>query len=178
MKNHDGARRSRLDAGQHAFKVDAALGRVVVRIGLYLKARVGEQGAVIFPTRVADHHLGIRVQAFEEVGADLQAAGAANGLDGGHTGRLDGFAVGTKDQAFDGGVIRGDTVNRQITAGCWRVGHGFFGRANTLQQGQFAAVVVIDADAEIDLAGIAVCVELLVQTQDRIAWGHFDSGEH
>jgi hypothetical protein len=57
------------------------------RVGLDLEAGVGEQRAVVFPARVADQHLGRRVEALQEVGADLQAAGAAEGLHGGHAAR-------------------------------------------------------------------------------------------
>ena len=178
VQYHDGAGRRRLNAGQHAFKIDAALGRIVVRVGLHFKAGAGEQGAVVFPARVADHHLGVRVQAFEEVGADLQAARAANGLDRGHAAGLDGFAVGPENQALDCGVIGGNAVDGQITAGRRGFCHGFFSCAHALQQGQLAAVVVINTHAEVDLVGVGVGVELLVQTQDRVAGGHFDSGEH
>jgi hypothetical protein len=37
---------------------------------------------VVFPARVADGHDGVRQQLLEEVGADFQCAGAADGLGG------------------------------------------------------------------------------------------------
>src|SRR5690606_15654685 len=102
---------------EHAFEVDATLGGVVVRIGLHLEAGVGEQGAVVFPARVADQDLGGGVELLQEVGADLQAAGAADRLHGGHAAALDGLGVGPKYQALHGRVIGGDAVDRQVAAG-------------------------------------------------------------
>ena len=79
--------RRRVQRGQHAVEVDAARGGVVVGVAVDLEAGVGEQGAVVFPARVADQHLGVGVQPLQEVGADLQAAGAAKRLHGGDAAR-------------------------------------------------------------------------------------------
>ena len=55
---------------------------VVVRVGVDREARTFEQRAVILPARVADPHLRTRREAAQEVGADLEPAGAAQRLDG------------------------------------------------------------------------------------------------
>jgi hypothetical protein len=52
-----------------------------------------------------------------------------------------------------------------------------FRRLHALQQRQLAVVVEVHAHAEVDLVGVGVGVELLVQTQDGVAGGHFDGGE-
>ncbi|MDT4855803.1 hypothetical protein FQZ97_901720 [compost metagenome] len=177
MQHDDGAGRCRVQGGQHAVEVDAALGGVVVGVALDREAGVGEQRAVVFPARVADQHGGVGVELLEEVGADLQAAGAADGLDGGHAAGGDGLALGAEDQALDGVVVGHDAVDRQVAAGRGLFHHRLFSGLHALQQGQLAVVVEIHANAEVDLAGVGVGSELLVQTQDRVAGGHFDGGE-
>jgi hypothetical protein len=46
-----------------------------------------------------------------------------------------------------------------------------------LKQGQLAVVVKINAYAQVDFVGVGVGIKLFVQTQNRVAGGHFDSGE-
>ncbi|MCY1517210.1 hypothetical protein D9M68_518800 [compost metagenome] len=178
MQHDDGAGRCRVQGGQHAVEVDAALGGVVVGVALDREAGVGEQRAVVFPARVADQHGGVGVELLEEVGADLQAAGAADGLDGGHAAGGDGLALGAEDQALDGVVVGHDAVDRQVAAGRWGLHHVLLGGLHALEQGQLAVVVVIHADAEIDLVGVGVGCKLLVEAEDRVARRHFDRGEH
>lgn len=73
-----------LQAGHHASEVHATRGGIVVRIILDHETSGFEQGAMVFPGRVADIDFGVRVQALQVVGADLQGAGAAQGLGGDH----------------------------------------------------------------------------------------------
>ena len=89
----------------------------------------------------------------------------------------DRLAVGAEHQAFDRGVVGRDAVDGQVAAGGGLVHHGFLGRLHALQQGQLAVVVEIHAHAQVDLVGVGIGVELVVQTQDRVAGGHFDGGE-
>ena len=173
----DGTRRSCAQIGQHAGKVQVASLGVVVAVGLDFETGIGEQGAVVLPARVADQHLGIGVQVFQKIGANLQAAGAAQGLDGGNAATLDGFALGTEHQRLDGSVVGHNAVNRQIAARRGLVHHGLFGRLHASQQRQLAVVVVIDADTQVDLGWVCVGSILLVQAQNRVTRGHFDSGE-
>jgi hypothetical protein len=132
---------------------------------------------VVFPARVGNQHLGGGIELLEEVSADFQATGAANALHGGHTARLDRLRIGAEHQALDRGVVRGDAVNGQIASRGGLFHHGLFGRLHALQERQFSVVIEVHPDTEIDLVGIGIGCKLLVQTQDRIAGGHFDSGE-
>ena len=177
LQHDDGARRSRVQAGQHAFEVDAAFDRVVISVVLDFKTGVHEDGAVVFPTGVGNQHFGFGADFFQEVGTDFQAARAANGLHGGHAARLDHLRFSAKHQRLDSVVIGHDAVNGQVATGCRGGHHGFFGGLHALQQGQFAVVVEVHAHAQVHFVGVGVGVELLIQTQDRVAGGHFDGGK-
>jgi hypothetical protein len=166
-----------VQAGQHAVEVHAALFRVVVGVGAHFKAGVHKDGAVVFPAGVRDQHFGVGADFLQKVGTDFQAARAANGLHGGHTARLDHVRFGTKHQRLDGVVIGHDAVNRQVATRGGGGHHGFFSRLHALQQGQFAVVVEVHAHAQVHLVGVGVGVELLVQTQNGVAGGHFDGGK-
>ncbi len=104
-----------LQAGHHAGEVYATRGGVVVRVVLDHETGGLEQGTVVFPGRVADINLGVRVQALQVVGADLQGAGAAEGLGG------DDLAVGqqvgilAEQQLLDGGVVSRVAFDRLVT---------------------------------------------------------------
>ena len=132
---------------------------------------------MVFPAGVGDQDFGVGVELFEKVGANLQAAGAANALDRGHAAAFDGLAVGTKHQAFDRRVIGGNAINGQVTAGRGFFHHGLFGGAHAVQQGQLAVVVEIHAHAQVHLGGVGVGVELFIETQDGVTRGHFDGGK-
>ncbi len=177
VQHDDGAGRGGLEAGQHAVEVHAALGRVVVGVAIDHEAGIGEQRAVVLPARIGDQHLGIGADLLEEIGADLQAAGTADGLHGGHTARGDGLAARPEHQRLDGIVIGDDAVDGQVAACRRLVHHGFFSGLDALQQGQLAVVVEIHAHPQVDLVGVGVSSVLLVQTQDRVARCHFDGGE-
>ncbi len=177
VQHDDGAGHSRVQRCQHAGKIDRAACRVVVGIAGHREAGVGEQRKVVLPARVADHHAGSGAELLQEIGADLQAAGAADGLDRGHAAGADRLGAGAEHQALDGRVVRRDTVDRQVAARLGRVHHGFFGGLHTLQQRQLAVFVVVDPNAQVHLVRIGVRGELFVQTQDRVARGHFYSGK-
>ena len=177
VQHDDGAGGGRVQVGQHAFEIDAALGRVVVGVGADFKTGVHEDGAVVFPAGVGNQHFGVGRDLFQEVSADFQAACAADGLHGGHAAGLDHIGVGAKDQAFDRIVIGHDAVDRQIATGRRLIHHGFFSGLYALQQRQLTVIVEVHAHAQVDLVGVGVGSKLLVQTQDRVAGGHFDGGK-
>ncbi len=52
-----------------------------------------------------------------------------------------------------------------------------FGFDNGTQQWNLATFVTVDTHAQVDLIGTGIGIECFVETQDRIAWCHFDSGE-
>ncbi|MNT32299.1 hypothetical protein D3C72_1681720 [compost metagenome] len=174
VQHHDGAGRCGVQVGQHAVEVDRAGGGIVITVAAHFKASIGEDGAVVFPAGVGDQHLGIGAELFQEVGADLQAAGAAHGLHGGNAAGFDDVGISAEHQALDSAVISGDTVNGQVATRRGLVHHGFFGGLHALQQRQLAVVVEIHAHAQVHLARVGVSCELFVQTQDRVAGGHFD----
>ena len=177
VQHDDGAGRCGVQVGQHAVEVDRARGGVVVAVAAHFKARVLEDGAVVFPARVGDQHLGLGADLLEEVGADLEATGAANGLHRGHAARLHHVGVGAEHQGLDGVVVGRNAVDGQVAARCGLVHQGFFGGLHAGQQRQLAVVVEVHAHAQVDLVGVGVSVELLVETQDGVAGGHFDGGE-
>ena len=59
---------------QHLGEAHAAVGGVVVRVGVHGDAGAFEHRAVVVPGRVADPDLAVREPALDEVGADLQPA--------------------------------------------------------------------------------------------------------
>ena len=177
VQHSDGARGGAAQALQHAVKVHPALGRVVVGVGINFKTGVLEDGAVVFPAGVRDQHLGIGVELVQKVGTDFQAAGAANGLHGGHAAAGYGLGIGAKHQGFDGVVVGSNPVDGQIATGCRGVHKGFFSRLYALQQGQFAVVVEVHAHAQIDFLRVGIGSVLFVQAQNGIARGHCDSGK-
>ena len=177
MQHDDGASGRGLEPSQHSGKVDAAAGGVVVGVSFDPEAGLGKKRAVVFPTRVADHHGSMGAEHAQKVSADLQAAGAAERLDGRHPAGCHGFRAGAKNQALDGAVISSDAVDRQVAARLESVHHGFFGSLHAGEQRQLAVVVEIHAHAQIDLDRAGVAGELVVQAQDRVARGHFDGGK-
>jgi hypothetical protein len=177
MQHDDRAGRGHVQRGQHAVEVDPAARRDVVRIGLDGEAGVGEQRAVVLPARVADQHLGAGVQAAQEVRAELEAAGAAECLHGGDAAGLDDGAVGPKYEGLDRSVVRGDAVDGKVAARLRCFHHLALGALHALQQGELARIVVVHADAQVDLVRVGVGVERLGQAQDRVAGSHLDGLE-
>ena len=74
-------------------------------------------------------------------------------------------------------VVRLQAVDRQVAAR-QRVARELLFRApHAFEQGNLALVVVIDADAEIDVAGARIRVERLRDAQDRVTGRHFNARE-
>ncbi len=127
VQHGDGAGRRRVQVSQHAVEVDAAQGWVVIAVVFDHKTGVGEQGAVVLPAWVADQDLGIGVEAFQKIRAQLEPAGASNGLHRGHAARLDRLAVGPEHQRLDARVVGRNAIDRQVTPWGGFVHHGLFG---------------------------------------------------
>ena len=67
-------------AREHAVEVEAARRRVVVRVAVDREAGALEQRAVVLPAGIADPDLRAGREPAQEIGADLEAAGAAQRL--------------------------------------------------------------------------------------------------
>ncbi len=174
MQHHDGVGVVRLERLHHAGEIQAVAGSIVVGIVDHGETGCLEQGAVVFPARVADGDLGIRVQALEEVGADLQRAGAAKCLGGHNPAFGDQRRFLAEQQGLHGLVVGGDAFDRQVAT---RGGGGqasLFGFLHGAQQRDFPFVGEVHANTQIDLGGTGIGIEGFIQAQDRVAWGHLD----
>ena len=113
----------------------------------------------------------------EEVSADFQCAGAANGLGSDHPTSAQQRRLSAEQQLLHGQVVGGNAIDRQVaTGGVLRHANGFrFG--NGTQEWNLPLLVAVNAYAKVDLGSTGIGVECFVEAQDRIAWCHFDSGE-
>ena len=172
VQHDDGGRGRAAQGGQHGVEIDTAARGIVVGVVFDAKPSLGEQRAVVFPARIGNQHFRAGCQQVQKIGPNFQTAGATDGLHGGDAARLHGLAVGAEDQRLDAGIVGGNAVDRQVAA-CAGVFHQhFFCLAHAIEQRQFALVVVVDADTEIDFCRVGVGVELFVETQNRVAGGH------
>ena len=150
---------------------------VVVRVRDHVEAGRREQGTVVFPARIADGDRGVRVQLLEEIGADLQRAGAAQCLSGDHAAFGQHGRFLAEQHFLHGLVIGGNAFHRQIAAR-QTGGHTLFFRClHSLEQGQFAFRIEIHANAQVHLIGAVIGVIGFVQAKNGVARGEFDSGK-
>ena len=77
VQQHDAVGGQAVEVGLHLVEGDALALGIVVGVGADGEAGGFEDGAVVFPARVADVELSLRQQAAQVVGADLERAGAA-----------------------------------------------------------------------------------------------------
>ena len=175
---HDhGAFFGRVQGSQHAFKVDATLGFVVVGVGAHGEAGRLEDGAVVFPARVRDQGLLLAADVVQEVGAQLQAAGAANGLRRDDAAFGNGRVFSAEHQTLHGLVVGGNAFDGQVATGLGGGGNLLLGRGHALEQRQLAVVVGVDAHTQVHLVGVGVGIELFVEAQDGVPGGHFNVSE-
>jgi hypothetical protein len=160
--------------GAHSGEVDAAGLVVVVRIRGDAKARALEQRPVVLPARVTDQHRIEAADPLEEIGADLQRAGATKRLRRDQPARGDQRRVLAEQQFLHCGVVHGKAFDRQITAGEAGFHACPLGFAHGAQQWDAAVVVAIDAGTKTDLAGPRVGSKCLGQAQDRVPRRQFD----
>ena len=164
MQDNDGAWLGSMEGGKHSSKIHTALGCIVVGVAFYNETGLLEQGTMVFPAGVGNQHFGVGGDFLQKVCADFQAARAANALHRGHTARFHHLRICAKHQAFDGAVVSGDAVNGQIAACLGGCHHLLFGFLHAFQQRQFAVIVVIHTNAEIDFVGVRIGCKLLVKT--------------
>ena len=177
VQHDDRLGRHRRQRGLHAGEIDAARGCIVIGVVLYHEPGRLEQGAVVFPARVADIDLGIRQQALQVVGADLQRAGAAQAFAGDGAAGGEQCGILAEEQALHRVVVGGDAFDGLVAARRLGFQAGLLGALDGGQQRDLAVVAEIDADAEVDLVRVGVGIEGFVEAQDGIAGGHFDGGE-
>ncbi|MNM84836.1 hypothetical protein D3C81_969380 [compost metagenome] len=137
-----------------------------------------EHRLVVVPGRIADPHLRGREVALEQIGADLQRAGAADGLDGGDATRLDRLVVGAKQQVLHRGAVVGGPFHRLIGARRRRGGALGFGLLHRGQQRNAALLVVIEADPQVHLLLAGVFVEGFDERQYGVASIGIDVFKH
>jgi len=113
----------------------------------------------------------------QEICADFQASGAAERLHRDDAPFLERGTVRAEDQLADRAVVGGQPIDRQVAAGRGLLEQHALGAAHALQERHLALVIVVDADAEVDLFGIPVGVERFGESKDRIAGRHPDPGE-
>ncbi|MNX99130.1 hypothetical protein D3C86_1315630 [compost metagenome] len=178
VQQHDATLRNGFDGRQHGVELQAARGGVVVRVRIHLEAGALEDHAVVLPARVADPHLRGGEVALQEVGTHAQRAGAAQRLQRGDAAFGAGGAVFAKHQRLHGLAVAGNASHRQVGARAHVREQRGFGFGHGLHHRQAAFAVEIDADAQVDLVGTRVLLEVLVEREDRVARKGFDMFEH
>jgi hypothetical protein len=123
---------------------------------LTVKPAAFEQRAVVFPARVADVDFRIRRETLQEIGADLQRAGAAQGLHGDRTLLLNYRAVGPKYEFLHSLVVRSQAFDRQVGTRRRLFHQHRFRLAHAFQQRHLAVVIVVDAHAQVDLGRVCL----------------------
>src|SRR5882724_5136062 len=132
---------------------------------------------MVFPARIGNPYLRLRQQSSQEIGTDLEAAGAAQRLHRDDAVFLYRRAAGAENQIPDHAVISGQAIDRQVAARSGFLGQLEFRLTHALEQRHLAVIVVIDAYTEVDLVRILVGVEGFGDPQDRIFRGHLYGGQ-
>ena len=132
---------------------------------------------MVFPARIADPDIGAGVDPPQQIGADLESAGAAERLHRDHAALLERGAVGAEQDFLDRAVVGLEPVDRAGSCGARGRGKLLLGAAHAFEHRHFAVVVGVDADAEVDFVGVGVGVEGFGDAQDRVVRRHFDGGE-
>jgi hypothetical protein len=162
------AGRQGVQLGDHRLGVGAAGGRVVVGVGVDREAGGFEQGAVVFPARVGDVNGGARDDALDQVAADAQGAGAAEGLGGDDAAVTDDGAVGAEEQVLHGAVVGDRAFDGLVATRRGGFEAGLFGAATAPSRGS-CRCRRSNANAEVDLGAAAIRVEGFIQAKNRIA---------
>jgi len=115
------------------------------------------------------------MEALEEVGADLERAGAAERLRGDDSAGGDQRRISAEQHRLDRRVVGRDAFDRQVAAWRGSVDTGLLGFADRTEQRHLAVLVGIDADAKVHLAGPWVSREGFVDAEDGIAGRQVDA---
>ncbi|CRP22050.1 hypothetical protein PAERUG_E6_London_17_VIM_2_12_12_01429 [Pseudomonas aeruginosa] len=174
VQDHDRAGRQGVQVFQQAGAIHAVAGGVVVTVVLHGEAGGLEQRTVVFPARVADGHGGFGQQALEEIGAELESAGTADGLGGDHATFGEQLGVVAEQQFLHALVIGGDALDRQVAARRVGLDTRLLCSLHGAQQRNAPLLVVVHAHAQVDLARAGIGVERFVQAKDGVTGCHFD----
>ncbi|MNH23083.1 hypothetical protein D3C79_829650 [compost metagenome] len=178
MQQHDGVRGQLLETGQHALERDVATRLVQVRVAVNREAGAAEDCEVVVPGWVADPHARLGVVTLEEVGPHAQGPGATYRLQGD-----DAIACLRGDLAEQIGLNRVAkswvAIHGQVQVGCGGDAIEFrLGCLDRVQHRYLSCFIVIEANAQVDLLGAVVAVEVVHQGQNGVAWVGFDLLEH
>src|SRR5882724_5589176 len=132
---------------------------------------------MVFPARIGNPYLRLRQQSSQEIGTDLEAAGAAQRLHRDDAVFLYRRAAGAENQIPDHAVISGQAIDRQVAARSGFLGQLEFRLTHALEQRHLAVIVVIDAYTEVDLVRIFVCIEGLGHAENGILGRHLHGGQ-
>ena len=178
VEDDDRAGVDRLEPGDHGVEIDPPGGGVIVRIGVDLEAGGFEQRAVVLPAWVADVDLGIRVDTAQEVGTDLERAGAAECLQRDCAAGCDECRVGAEQQCLHRFVVDRGAFDRLVAARRGALQARSFRRLDRPEQRNLAVVVVVHADAQIHLGRAGVGLEGFGQAENRVAGRQFNGGKN
>ncbi|CFN66877.1 Uncharacterised protein [Bordetella pertussis] len=178
VQQHDAAGRQAAHRGQHLVKAQAAAGVVVIGICVHREAGALENGAMVFPARVADPDFRLGKIALEEIGAHFQRARPAQRLHGGDAAGAARGAAGAEHQFLHQVAIGRQAGHRQVGARPDVGQQRGLGLAGGGHDGDAAGFVEIDADGQVDLADTGIFLEILVQAEDGVARIGLDVLEH
>lgn len=131
-----------------------------------------------FPRRIAHPHLRLRKVALDEIRADLQRARSAERLHARDAAIGARRAVVAEHERLHGAAIMRKTGHRQIRLWTEVFQDRQFRLAHGLHHRQTAFVVKVNADAQVDLIGARIFLEVFVQRQDRVAGVSIDMFEY
>ena len=174
MQHHDAARPGCLKVGDHAVDVEAPGRGVVVPIGADIETGAREDRAMVLPRGVGDQDRGSRGQGGNEIGPDLQRAGAAEALHRGDALLRDSGRAGSEHQLPGQSHVFREPVDAEVDVRLRSGGQPVLLSADALHQRYPSLIVEVYANAEVHLGSAFICLEGLCQTQDRIGRSQFD----
>ena len=152
VQHDDVALRRLAERGEHAVDVDPPARGVVVGIGADLEAGGTEQRQVVRPGGVGEPDAGVGARLPDQVGEHAQRAAAADRLR-----RADARGVGVLAEHLpDHRLAEGGAAGRaDVGLGVLRLQELLLGPLDRSHDGRRAVGVLVDADAEIELVGLA-----------------------
>ncbi len=178
VNQHELAGLRLVELADHRVEVHAVVRVVVVRVGLELEARHLQQRNVVRPRRVADVHARVRLAAREQMPGDAQAAAAARRLHGRHATGFERRMILAVQQLRNAGVETRVARDRHVGLAVLRVEDRLLRAFDAREHGRAALLVLVDANGEVDLAGMRVRAEQGHDPQDRVRRQRLQCFEH